>query len=183
MKKKNLLLIFALLLVIILVGASVGYKKLAKNYEGIGQAVESGESESINAPDFTVLDGNMEEVKLSDLKGKPTVVNFWATWCGYCIVEMPHFDEAYNKYKDDINFMMVDLTDGQRETVDAAKKFIKETGYTFPVYYDTGYSAATAYGTYSIPMTVFVNKDGTISNVHKGAMDKQMLIAYIEKMK
>ena len=182
MKNKSILLLSVLVLALIIGGASVGYKKLSKNYEATEQLASENTDKKTQAPDFTVLDSDMNKVKLSDMKGKPTVVNFWATWCRYCIVEMPHFEEAYKEYKDDINFMMVDLTDGQRETIEKAKAFIDESGYTFDIYYDTEYSAANAYRTNSIPMTVFINADGTISNIHKGAMDKKALMAYIEKL-
>ena len=101
---------------------------------------QNKESQS-KAPDFTVINNNGDEVKLSDYIGKLVVVNFWATWCGPCASELPAFDNAYEKYKDEVEFLMVNLTDGYSETVDKVKKYVKDNGYTFPVYYDTKYSA------------------------------------------
>ena len=93
--------------------------------------------QKVFAPDFTVYDADGNEVHLSDFRGKPVVLNFWASWCGPCKMEMPDLEKAYQEYGDQIQFMLVDLTDGSQETVEKASAFIKEQGYTFPVFYDT----------------------------------------------
>ena len=80
------------------------------------------------APNFTVYDLNGNEVNLTDFFGKPIIVNFWASWCGPCQMEMPDFNEAYAIYKDEIEFLMVNMTDGSRETVEKASSFITESG-------------------------------------------------------
>ena len=118
-----------------------------------------GESEN-KTPDFTVLDGEGKEVRLSDFFGKPIVLNFWASWCPPCKAELPDFEDAYKKYDGEVVFLMVNLTDNQMETVEVAKDFIKTHGYTFPVYYDVNYQAATVYGIRSIPQTYFINAEG-----------------------
>ena len=74
--------------------------------------------------------------------------------------EMPDFEEVYGEYGEDINFVMVNLTDGSRETVESASKFIEKQGYTFPVYYDTEYNATTVYGVNSVPVTYFIDEEG-----------------------
>lgn len=127
------------------------------------------------APDFTVLDWEGNSVKLSDFFGKPIVLNFWASWCGPCKSEMPDFNEMYAERGDEITFMMVNLTDKSRETVDVAKAFIENQGYTFPVYFDTEYSAASVYNTYSIPVTYFIDKDGNLITYAMGALDAATL--------
>ncbi|MBQ4112979.1 MAG: TlpA family protein disulfide reductase [Clostridia bacterium] len=118
-----------------------------------------GESEN-KTPDFTVLDGEGNSVKLSDFFGKPIVLNFWASWCPPCKAELPDFEDAYKKYDGEVVFLMVNMTDNQMETVEVAKDFIKTHGYTFPVYYDVNYQAATVYGIRSIPQTYFINAEG-----------------------
>ena len=88
---------------------------------------------------------------------------------------MPHFEDAYQKYGEDINFVIVNLTDGARETVEAASDFIEEQGYTFPLYFDTNTEGAVTYGTYSIPVTYFIGADGVPVAQANGALDAETL--------
>ena len=140
-------------------------------------------SEKVKAPDFTVADMDGNSVKLSDMFGKPIVLNFWASWCGPCRNEMPEFNEAYEELKDEIIFMMVDLVDGRRETVEIGKKFIEEQGYTFPVYFDTNQDAANTYGIMYLPTTLFIDKDGYIVTGAQGSIDGASLKKGIEMIK
>ena len=135
----------------------------------------AAESELTLAPDFTVYDLEGNEVHLTDFFGKPIIVNFWASWCGPCKMEMPDFDVAYNTYKDDIVFLMVNMTDGSRETIEVASEFIANSGYTFPVYYDTQYSAAITYSVASLPTSYFLNEKGELVAHAKGAIDAETL--------
>ncbi|MDE6529446.1 MAG: TlpA family protein disulfide reductase [Lachnospiraceae bacterium] len=145
--------------------------------------------ESINVPvvgtvlaaDFTVEDWESVQVNLSDYYGKPVIVNFWATWCGPCKLELPAFDNAYAAYQDEITFLMVNMTDGYSETVDGTKQFIEENGYSFPVYFDTSYEAYQAYGVTAIPMTLFIDADGNLINYELGAMSESTLIGYLQE--
>lgn len=127
------------------------------------------------APDFTVYDTNGNAVSLSDYIGKPTVVNFWASWCGPCMREMPDFQKLYDELGSEVNFLMVNMTDGSRETVNRASGFIKGEGYTFPVFYDTEQDAAATYAVYSIPATYFVDADGNGVAYASGAIDEATL--------
>lgn len=132
------------------------------------------------AKDFTVLNNEGENINLSDFFGKPIIVNFWASWCGPCKMELPEFEEAYKIYGEEIEFLMVNLTDEYGETVESVKKFTKDNNYSFPLYFDTEYSASNAYGVYSIPRTLFINKDGNIVKSFTGVIDKETLDRYIK---
>ena len=173
-----LLLVFALLLG----GASVLYSRLGAGLEAQQLASsdeskpENGETaEKIAAPDFTVYDAEGGEIRLSDYSGKPVVLNFWASWCGPCKREMPEFQAAFEELGEEISFLMVNMTDGSRETVDTAAAFLEEAGYTFPVYYDRDMDAASAYGAYSLPTTYFIDAEGFVIARAAGAIDGETL--------
>ena len=88
---------------------------------------------------------------------------------------MPEFEEKYVELGDEINFLIVNMTDGMQETVEAASEFIDNNGYTFPVYYDTESSAANAYYVYSLPTTYFIDSEGYIMAQATGAIDGETL--------
>ncbi len=138
-------------------------------------ATEEEEEAPILAPDFTVYDAEGNEVHLSDYLGKPVILNFWASWCGPCQMEMPDFDEKYQEIGEDVQFLMVNVTDGQRETVESASKFIEEEGYTFPVFFDTDSNAALTYRAFSLPTTYFIDAEGRAIAQATGAIDMQTL--------
>lgn len=185
MNNKKKIIILVVLFIVLMAGASVLYNNLSKNYqpdtlltENNNDATEntnqpedtSSESKNL-APNFTVYDLEGNEVNLTDFFGKPIIINFWASWCGPCKMEMPDFNEAYETYKDEIEFLMVNMTDGSRETIEVASSFIAESGYTFPVYYDTDYSAAITYSVSSLPTSYFLNAEGELVTYARGAIN------------
>ena len=187
MKNKKTLLILVLIFVLLLGGASVLYTRLGRQITPDQLAVQetqeqitedetndAGQQKTL-APDFIVFDAEGKEVKLSDYIGKPIVLNFWASWCGPCQMEMPDFHEKYLDIGGDIHFLMINMTDGSRETVESASGFIAEKGYTFPVLFDTGSNAAVTYGAYSLPTTYFIDGDGYIVARAVGAIDAETL--------
>ena len=162
-------------------GEEEGSSGITETDENAELPEEVPEEEEIPlAPDFTVEDLDGNKYKLSDFRGKPVIVNFWASWCGPCKMEMPDFEELYKEYGDNINFLMVNMTDGNQETKDKAYKHITSSGYTFPVYYDTEMEAAYAYGVSSIPATYFIDSEGYPVVYGVGALDKETLLTGIE---
>lgn len=180
MSKKLRIVLFVFLLIVLLGGAYAGYTYLTQYYNADTSKDGSSETEKIAAPDFTVYDSAGNAVKFSDFAGQPVVLNFWASWCGPCQSEMPHFDSVYAETKDEVVFLIVNLTDGQRETKEDAEAFITEEGYSFPIYFDSDMNAADTYGISSIPTTVFIGKDGYIVTGYKGAIDEDTLLEAIE---
>ncbi len=184
MKNKITLIIIILAITALLVGSFALYNSLS---DGVDTSLlssdatdgsnnsENSQNPSVSAPDFTVYDADGKAVKLSDFYGKPTVVNFWASWCSPCKMEMPDFEEKYNEQGDKVNFLMVNMTDNSRETVKIASEFIASQGYTFPVYYDTEQSAAIAYSVYSLPTTYFIDASGNIVTYASGAINAETL--------
>ena len=140
-----------------------------------GGETEDAAPERLPAPDFTVYDAEGNEVHLSDFAGTPVILNFWASWCGPCTMEMPDFSDKHAELGGDIQFLMVNVADGSRETVETASDFIAETGYAFPVFYDTENSAASAYGAHPIPLTFFIDADGYVSAYAQGTINAETL--------
>lgn len=188
MNRKSLILTAAALLLII-VGALVGYTYLSRGEsapqlsENDGEAAVEGEDESAPqpAPDFTVYDAEGNEITLSALMdGKPTVLNFWASWCGPCRSEMPHIQEAYERLGGEVSFVMINMTDGQRETQESAEEYMAESGWTFPIYFDLDYDAAMTYGAYSLPQTYFIDAEGRLIAAARGSMSAEVLQSGID---
>jgi len=158
-----------------------GYTYLSSSYK-VNPNTNSSTQKSVlkAAPDFTVTDEAGNAVKLSDFSGKPIVLNFWASWCPPCKSEMPHFNKLYGDKKDEVVFLMVDLTDGERETKETGLQYVREQGFDFPIYFDTKQEAVKAYEVTSIPATFFINADGKIVTSHQGAIDETSLYEDIQ---
>ena len=184
MNKKTLILL--LILVVLIAGASVLYNTLADRVdmdnlatgETVPAEVPEGTEAPVNAnlaPDFTVYDLEGNSVSLSDFRGQPVILNFWASWCGPCKSEMPDFQAKFEEYGEQIRFLMVNLTDGSQETVESAQGFVDGQGYTFPVYFDTDYSGAMAYTVSAVPATYFIDEAGNLVAYGKGALTGEPL--------
>ena len=171
MKKAWMLIAIILVLAVLIVGAKLLLDHMGAENDAQLSTTPQEETEATEGtedtqpkrqlpPDFTVYDAEGNPVKLSDMRGKPVIVNFWASWCGPCKQEMPDFQAAYETYGDQILFMMVNLTGGNNETKESAQAHVSSNGFTFPVYFDLEQSAAMAYNTVSIPATYFYDADG-----------------------
>ena len=123
--------------------------------------------EGVQAPDFTgeLIDGT--SITLSELQGKPVIINFWATWCGPCVKEMPAFERLKDDFGDKIGIIAVNCGDD----AGTVKDFMEENGYTFPVVLDEEYSISMLYPTNSIPYTVVVDAEGKVTHISTGALD------------
>ena len=196
MERKKALLVILLVFVVTLVVATVLYRQLGQTVATDQLEVQTSpatqqtdeteaqtEPEKMKAPDFTVYDADGNEVHLTDFVGKPIVLNFWASWCGPCKMEMPDFNEKYLELGEEVQFLMINMTDGSRETVAIASEFIKECGYSFPVFYDTKMDAANTYGAYSLPMTFFIDAEGYPVARATGAIDAETLMRGIDMIR
>ncbi len=186
MKSKTKIIIGIFAFAFLLTAASLGYNQLSKKMPQQStspSAASPAATQSVKraAPNFTVQDINGNTVSFSDFKGKPVVINFWASWCPPCKAEMPDYEKMYKEYSvKGVVFMMVDVIDGSRETLSIAKKFLQDTGYTFTAYFDVKGSASSVYGISSLPTSVFVDRDGNVSSGYVGMMDAAKLKRSIE---
>jgi peroxiredoxin len=122
----------------------------------------------VKAKDFTLEDLEVSAVNLKDFQGKVVFLNFWATWCPPCRVEMPAMEKLWQKFKqEDFVILAVDL----RERKEKINSFVKTNGYTFPVLLDSMGAVANTYGIRAIPTTYLLDSEGRIVGRALGARD------------
>ena len=132
------------------------------------------------APDFELYDLEGTIHKLSDYQGQPVVLNFWATWCGYCRVEMPYFEEIYEDWEDD-GLILFAVNVG--ESASLAQSFMDYYGYTIPVLLDSAKTVSRRYAISGYPTTYFIDEDGIIQDRVPGAFpDVETLEKYVVKL-
>ncbi|MDP3388191.1 MAG: TlpA disulfide reductase family protein [Eubacteriales bacterium] len=176
MKKRNKLIFLILILILSLALASCTTPSpantTAPSPSTSGATSEESETEEpvrevVYAPEFELedLDGNI--VRLVDLKGKNILVNFWATWCPFCVDEMPDLQLLYEKYKDD-DFIVLAIN--VQESAEKARGYLEEAGIELPVLLDKDSRIAALYGANSIPLTIAVNKDGVAVTGYRGKL-------------
>ena len=131
------------------------------------------------APDFALPDLAGETVRLSDFAGRPVILNFWATWCAPCRVEMPELARAAADYA---AAGVVVLPINQEETAEQVREFYDEVGLDLPALLDSKADVGLAYGAFFLPSTVIVGPDGIISAYHRGIISRDAIDAYLEEM-
>ncbi|MTI69362.1 MAG: redoxin domain-containing protein [Firmicutes bacterium] len=132
------------------------------------------------APDFTLENLQGEKVSLSDYEGKIVMLNFWATWCGYCDKEMPDFEKLYNENKDK-DFVI--LAVNARESKETVKEYINKGGYTFPVLLDKSGKINRKYLIGGLPTTYFISKDGILLGGVPGMMSYPQMKDILNQIK
>jgi peroxiredoxin len=133
---------------------------------------EGGNTPGEMAVDFQLLDIYGNQVALSDLKGQPVMLNFWATWCSPCKFEMPFFQEIYEDEKW-LQEGLVILAVDYQENVNDVQLFIIYYGYSFTVLLDTSGEIGNMYNIRGLPTTFFIGKDGIIKDIQIGAFSSK----------
>ena len=131
------------------------------------------------AHDFSLpgLDGN--QVALSEFRGKPVIVNFWATWCPPCRLEMPEFQRAYEAHEED-DLVILAVNEAEQAEV-VSSFFFEQMGYTYTPLLDEEGQVAEAYGAIGLPATFFVDAGGEVTAVHRGLLTQGQLEQYLEQ--
>jgi thiol-disulfide isomerase/thioredoxin len=124
------------------------------------------------APDFELTTPGGQTIRLSDLRGRALLINFWATWCGYCLEEMPIMQQYSNLYGSEIAILA--LNEGESQT--DVSHFISSYGYTFTFLMDQDYRIGDAYRVDGYPITFFVDAAGIIRHRVDGAMGEQDML-------
>jgi len=126
------------------------------------------------APDFELVSTDGETIRLSDFRGQPVIVNFWATWCGPCRAEFPDFQEASVDNAD--RLVIIGVNNTTADQPDQVVPFMQEFGITFPIVLDETGETVKEYRILGLPTTVFIDSNGIVNEVFTGPINK----AYIE---
>lgn len=131
------------------------------------------------APDFTLSGLDGKPYRLSEIK-KPTIINFWASWCGPCRAETPDLMRLYDKYDGKLEILAVNVTVNDKE--ENAKKFVQFFGMKFPVLFDRRGEVANTYQVMAFPTNVFVDKEGTIVHIADGLLPMEQVEKIIQPL-
>ncbi|MET0785688.1 MAG: TlpA disulfide reductase family protein, partial [Paenisporosarcina sp.] len=124
-----------------------------------------------------------EPIRLSELQGKKVILNFWATWCPPCKVEMPHMQNFYEDYADteNVEIVAVNLTSGDREA--SVEEFVKDYGLTFPIPMDVEGEVGQKFQAVTIPTSYIIDTNGLIQHKIVGPMDETMIQDFVSNIK
>lgn len=163
--------IWYIAMAVVVLGVSVG---VLLSSSGIAKPLQVRPEVGYLAPDFTLstLDGGM--VTLSELKGKRVFLNFWASWCPPCRMEMPAIQSVYESKEPDVVFVAINIQEPKAQV----RKFMDDNGYTFPAALDTAAKVASLYLVRAIPTSFVIDAEGVIRAKHIGVLNQ----SYLEEM-
>lgn len=188
MKNKNII-IWVVAFCLLMVAAYTVYAKYAPNKTNPSQSTEEtstsqGAQNKIMAPDFALKDLNGKEVRLSDYKGKIVILNFWATWCGYCLQEMPDLDALDKELQSAGDAVILAIDAGEPEKT--VRSYIEEEKIGLKVLLDTEEEVTGLYQKYDIrgyPTTFILNPDLSFYTYIPGATNKETLDTIINMIR
>ncbi len=195
MKKNAVIWVVAAILVAIAVFTVTNYNKQAvlvpptppaasepapaEGETSSGQAADN-RLNLLEAPyDFTLEDLNGNKVKLSSFKGKKIFINFWTTWCPYCVEEMPDIEKLYQETKDGD---LVILTINSGESKKTAQEFIEKKGFTFPVLLDIDGKVSQLYEVAYLPTSYFIDSEGYLVKGVTQGLSLEAMKAYVDAL-
>ena len=165
----------AILLILLGTITLTGWNNATTNYVS-SSANSSSESEELI--EFTLKDQNGIEHTLSDYKGKVVFLNFWATWCGPCKMELPHIQKVYEEMgmnKEDVVILGIVNPNGADDSPEQIRQFIESRKLTYPTLFDENQEVFGKYGIRSFPTTFMIDKEGKIYGYVQGALTEDMI--------
>lgn len=117
------------------------------------------------APDFTLASSSKQNIRLAELRGQVVMINFWATWCNPCRVEIPQLQKIYTKYKN-VGFTVLGVNIDKNKI--QAKKMARKLGASFPILFDNNQQVSKLYSIKAMPLTVLIDRDGKIRSIFQG---------------
>lgn len=185
MRKTSNIILWIVVAAVVLVAAYTVYNKNKPLPDSQPESRITGKSEKSSSvpkvPDFSLKDLDGKTVKLSDYRGKMVFLNFWATWCPYCIKEMPELEEANQEFLKGSDAVI--LTVDTAEKPDVVRKFVSQKKINLPVLLDTDGKVTEKYNIEGFPTTVIINKDGTLNGRIVGATNKETLLKKLKDTK
>ncbi len=185
MKRQLLLLLSGLILGLAAGIAFYGVKQATLITSPESSASALSESGSIyapekdqQAPEFTLEDLSGQQVSLTDLQGKVVLLNFWATWCSPCRIEMPALQSRHEQYPDQLSVIGIDFDEPHKNVL----AFAEEFGLTFTILLDPGGKIQDEYRIRGYPTSVFLDENGLVKIVHIGIMSENQLDDYLQEM-
>lgn len=157
--------------------------------ETSGETEESGK-QTVAAPDFTLVDQFGNSHTLSEYKGKTVFLNFWATWCGPCRMEMPYIQKVYEEYGSNGGDVIIlgvanpkteEYPNNSDVLQEEVEHFLSENGYTYPVVMDLDGSIFAAYGIQAFPTTFMIDKNGNVYGYAPGSLSEDMVRSIIRQ--
>lgn len=180
MKKTKLYIIMAGFIILM---AGAGWFYSAQSQKTKTPDTSQEDREPVLAVDFNVQNAEGKNTYLSDFyDGKPIVLNFWASPCRPCQLEMPDFMDLYQEYQEDVHFVMIDCIGSLGETKEKGMTFLKENNYTFPVYFDVNQNAVTNYGVMSFPTTYIFNGKQELYAGGTGMIDPDKVRTFLDQL-
>ncbi len=155
------------------------FEQPADNQQAKEDPEQVPKTEVQTAPDFALTDLEGNSVSLGDFKGKNVYINFWASWCGPCRLEMPDIEKIHHKYNDqDLVVLAVNIG----ESNDTVRAYMKNNNLSFTALLDPNGSAAKTYKVSSIPLSIFINTEGVIVGKRVGLMNLEQMEAYVSEL-
>ena len=164
------LILMVTLISLIVTGCSEKNEPVQNN-ENSNTNYEQSTKDAIIAPDFELetIDGGT--IRLSEMRDKYVILNFWATWCGYCVIEMPDLQKLQEEHKDDLLVLAVNVGESKEDV----QKFMEENNLNLTVVLDEKMNVANTYGIRSYPTTISVNKKGEAIRGYVGMLTYEQM--------